>query len=267
MSKRKKYSDEKRKGNIGEALVQYILSRFCLVHKIDGSYDVGNDFICELLKGEYPANLLFYVQVKNTKEKPTRSRIGYKTIRYWEDSPIPVFVFWVKNIDRNFSKDSELIENIGQYLQYKRYTPILHNKIEDSKVGFKPFALKSFIEDLLTDHMRCQFVKGLTPMFTFKDFPKIPPMEIYPRKVIEEYENEILIKSWSNLLSVAILFYKKGLRAGSKKIKEDHLNKAQKASQLARAFFPKGGAIVKYDYFWKMVKEYERLIDEELKKI
>lgn len=59
MTKLPTYPKRKMKGNIGEALAQYVLSNFCLVHKIDGSSDVGNNLVCELIKDEHPTNLLF----------------------------------------------------------------------------------------------------------------------------------------------------------------------------------------------------------------
>src|SRR5687768_7189459 len=116
-----RYTDLKRKGNTGEALAQYIFSKFCLVHKIDGSNDIGNDFICELIKNQYPTNLLFYIQIKYTDRAP---RIRKETLEYWKGSPIPVYLFWIKdNIPPGaFSNDA-----LGKsYISYKRYTPILH---------------------------------------------------------------------------------------------------------------------------------------------
>ena len=148
-----KYSENKRKGNIGEAFVQAILSSFCLVHKIDGSQDLGNDFICELTKGEFPTNILFYVQVKHWSSSPQTSQMQ-KQFEYWKGSPIPVFLFWLnakKTIPFDKINELELKEKIIE-LKYKRYTPITHGNTEPKIRTFKPFTKYEFLRDLMVDY-------------------------------------------------------------------------------------------------------------------
>lgn len=41
------YPKTKQKGNKGEALVEIALSEYSIVHKIDGSKDIGLDLLCE----------------------------------------------------------------------------------------------------------------------------------------------------------------------------------------------------------------------------
>ena len=141
MSNLPKYTKEKMKGNIGEALVQYLLSHFCLVHKIDGSSDVGNDFICELIKENYPANLLFYVQVKFCKSPPSSSP---STIEYWKGSPIPVYLFWVKGDLPISFLNGDLMNFRNSEKYYKRMTPKLHRPDKHKREQFKKFTEKSF---------------------------------------------------------------------------------------------------------------------------
>lgn len=204
-----KYTNDKRKGNIGEALVQYLLSEFCLVHKIDGSNDVGNDFICELIRDESPTNLLFYVQVKYTNRSPSIRR---ETLEYWKGSPIPVYLFWIKDnsprsVTRLSSRHFEQAEK-----KYKRYTPILHDERRHRRERFKRFEKSQFLRDLLTDYARTQYQKGFAPVIKPGDFLTLedkidigfPQYKLLVQDVIPEYKNEIIKGGWANLFSLAI---------------------------------------------------------------
>jgi hypothetical protein len=205
-----KYTIEKQKGNIGEALVQYLLSDFCLVHKIDGSNDVGNDFICELIRDQSPTNLLFYVQVKYTKNKP---RIKKETLEYWKTSPIPVYIFWIKDkippragiiLSPDHFKDVQKM--------YKRCTPVVHNEIKHKNEDYKIFERKKFKRDLIIDYTRTQYKKGFAPVVQPRDFLTLeekkeigfPQYQFLINDVIKEYTKEIIAGGWSNLFSLAV---------------------------------------------------------------
>ena len=207
-----KYTREKMKGNIGEALVQYMLSHFCLVHKIDGSSDVGNDFICELIKENYPTNLLFYVQVKFYKTAPIPSPT---TIEYWKGSPIPVYLFWVKGDPPTSFLDGDLLNFKNSEKYYKRMTPKLHRPEKHKNEKFKKFTEKEFKRDLIIDYARTQYQRGFLPIVEPRDFLTLdekqvlgfPQYELLIKDVIPEYKDQILMRSWvqpfvtANLLS------------------------------------------------------------------
>jgi hypothetical protein len=209
-----KYTAEKQKGNIGEALVQYLLSDFCLVHKIDGSNDVGNDFICELIRDQSPTNLLFYVQVKYTKRKPF---IKKETLEYWKTSPIPVFVFWIKDKPRIGSSLTSAyhFENVEK--KYKRYTPVIHKERRHNNEDYKVFDKKDFLRDLIIDYARTQYKKGFAPVVKPRDFLTIetkmeigfPQYQLLIRDVIPEYTEDIIKGGWSNLFALAVSLCKK----------------------------------------------------------
>lgn len=201
-----KYTKQKKKGNIGEALVQYLLSDFSLVHKIDGSNDVGNDFICELINDESPTNLLFYVQVKYTNRKPT---IKKETLEYWKTSPIPVYLFWLK--DRAGGSPVTPEEFSRAEIKYKRYTPIVH-KNRHRNEDFKVFNRQTFLRDLITDYARTQYRKGFAPVLKPRDYLALeeknqigfPQYKLLVHEVIPEYREEILKGGWSNLLALGM---------------------------------------------------------------
>lgn len=195
------YTKNKMKGNIGEALVQYLLSSFCLVHKIDGSNDVGNDFICELIKENYPTNLLFYVQVKFTARSP---RIRKETIEYWKGSPIPVYVIWVKGDPPNSFTNNDSFDSDKSEKLYKRMTPFIHNPGKHKNEKFKKFEEKDFKRDLIVDYARTQYQKGFLPIIEPRDFLtldeklvlRLPKYQLPVRDVIPEYKDKILKRSW-----------------------------------------------------------------------
>ena len=253
-----KYTIEKQKGNIGEALVQYLLSDFCLVHKIDGSNDVGNDFICELIRDQSPTNLLFYVQVKYTKRKPY---IKPETMEYWKTSPLPVFVFWIKDTSltsRSLASASNL-KNVEK--KYKRYTPVMHNEKKHKKEDYKIFDRKIFLRDLIINSTRTQYKKGFAPIVSPRDFLTLedkieigfPQYQLLIKDVIPEYYEEIIKSSWSNLFSLAVLLYKNNSIA-ERKI-------AYKLFELSKEFLNKDEQIIDKQSFYNLINEYIEHLD------
>lgn len=208
MSNLPKYTINKKNGNIAEALIQTELSKFCLVHKIDGSNDIGNDFICELIRDKSPTNLLFYIQVKftSTEKKPN---IRQETKDYWKGSPIPVFVFWVKETQPIGLRS--LVYEPTTKIFYKRFTPIVHGKTNIRKEKYKEYERRLFMSDLIIDYMRTQYIKGFTPMLDVRDylglddklFTVLPRYFLPTKDVILEYRDQIKSKSWTTIFSLA----------------------------------------------------------------
>lgn len=204
------YTRQKMKGNIGEAFVQYVLSKFALVHKIDGSNDIGNDFICELIRDQSPTNLLFYVQVKYMQRRP---QVSQTTLEYWKSSPIPVYLFWLKDHPHALT-----IHEQGQYFlesidkKYKRFTPLIHEEKEQNKVEFFTFDEYRFKRDLIVDYARTQYVKGYTPVIKPRDFLNLieknnigfGPYQLYIKDLVPKYSNQIIGLGWANLFSIAV---------------------------------------------------------------
>jgi len=134
-------------GNRGEAFLEFIMSKYCLMHKIVGYKDIGIDYICEWLNGSTPSRILFGIQVKTSERKDIKvidkgvnrrlnelrsfsmNRLPFnikpETLTYWQGLEIPLYLFSV-------IKNSENIFDC----YYLRLTPILH-KINCSKSNDK----------------------------------------------------------------------------------------------------------------------------------
>lgn len=254
MSRLPKYTKEKMQGNIGEALVQYLLSNFCLVHKIDGSTDIGNDFICELIKDEYPTNLLFYVQVKYWETEPN---IRLETKAYWKGSPIPVYLFWVK-------KESNIPQDLLELKKfYKRYTPISHGKIKESAEEFHPYEEIEFKRHLIIDYARTQYFKGFTPVIKGRAFMRLSEKRItgmrryvlYTKDVIPEYSKELIQKGWVNLYTISTLLYKEG---GA-----ENRIMAEQILGLSKKLLLSQGTKEEKEVFLEEIEEFEEKIRKE----
>lgn len=174
----------KQTGNKGEAFIQELFCDYAIVHKIDGSNDVGLDFLCEWLKNEKPTGLLFGLQVKTTRkvknftQKGKQSntnfldefstsqissiKISDKTLGYWRNFNFPIFLFIV------------MITESSKLAFYKRYTTILHEikkerelpfYLANDDIGLRAYIYKEktwgFCRDLYFDHLRCQHFQGM----------------------------------------------------------------------------------------------------------
>lgn len=63
-----KRTDAQRIGVSAADLLNSVLTKFCNVHPVQQDRDMGIDFICELMQGQYPTGKLFNVQCKGTEE-------------------------------------------------------------------------------------------------------------------------------------------------------------------------------------------------------
>jgi len=194
MKKQPKVLETLRIGNRGEAFLEFIMSKHCLMNKIVGYRDVGVDYICEWLNGDTPTRILFGIQVKTTERKdvtvtnkginrrlnelpkveisPSPFDIEGKTIEYWSGLSIPLYLFLVIK-----ESDEEIFNTY-----YTRLTPVLHKKdgnivgkINEIKKGLfyqanknsefsaivpKPNKDGGFVRDLFIDSIRCSYQSG-----------------------------------------------------------------------------------------------------------
>lgn len=189
-----KYSTNLQKSNKGEAFLMSLLAGYALANRIAGANDVGLDFLCEWVYSGDPSGLLFAIQVKTTsseivdiiadridnglsnlkkftiknkKSQKLYPQIKYKTLKYWKNFEIPIYLFMV--VEKGIDKYD---------CYYKRYTPILHKKdmrkAEKNELFHKVYSsggkfltysdfkkqIGGFVRDLFIDYIRCKYYKG-----------------------------------------------------------------------------------------------------------
>ena len=194
-SKKSQVSNEARLSKQGEGFFLSLLSKYVILHKVEGGNDIGIDYFCEWINQERSesTNALFAVQLKTTREskvilkrfskddrrsdlelyeikrkdKSGKSRGNFdnslkpQTLEYWRGFEIPIYLF-VAVLSK--SKRSKLF--------YKRYTPILHRTdknlkfhLVNDKNSFLAFADNiskkgGFCRDFYIDYIRCNYKKG-----------------------------------------------------------------------------------------------------------
>jgi hypothetical protein len=82
-------------------------TEFCNVVPIPQSRDLGIDFYCELMEGEYPTGLLFNAQCKGKNKIDIKNNFFTKeikvtTINYWLKCPLPTILFIYDRQDKHF---------------------------------------------------------------------------------------------------------------------------------------------------------------------
>jgi len=102
-----KRTDAQRIGGSAADLLNSVFTNFCNVIPVQQYRDMGIDFICELMQGEYPTGKLFNVQCKGTEESEfkgdsIRVPIAVTTLNYWLIQPNPTFLVVVDRQNYNF---------------------------------------------------------------------------------------------------------------------------------------------------------------------
>lgn len=207
----KKYSENIKKGNKGQAIFETITGDYIIAHRIDTSKDIGVDYLCEWVNKDKPTGLVFAVQVKNYPSKKAikigneirlnlldiykiepNIYIEQRTQEYWNILGMPCFLFVV--IPKDNSVD----------LFYKRYTPIVNGKATELKspfykvndeLIFLAFArdnIGGFARDLYIDQIRCNYNKGLIAYLNprrigLKQFPDTD-RDVFFKDIFREYK-------------------------------------------------------------------------------
>jgi len=97
MTKLPKRTKSQRIGESAAELLNLVFTEFCNVIPVPQSRDLGIDFICELMQGEYPTGKLFNIQCKGTEEAEVkgdsiRVPIAVTTLNYWLIQRNPTFL-------------------------------------------------------------------------------------------------------------------------------------------------------------------------------
>ena len=196
ISKKSQVSNEAKLSRQGEGFFLSLLSKYAILHKVEGGNDIGIDYFCEWINQEKSesTNVLFAVQLKTTRENKVilknlktkdsgksnlnlyeikkikkdklngnfDNSIRPETKEYWRGFEIPVYLFVV--VLGESEKNNKLF--------YKRYTPILHKTDKNLKFFLvndnKSFIVYAdninktggFCRDLYIDYIRCNYKKG-----------------------------------------------------------------------------------------------------------
>ena len=106
MMKLPKRTDSQKIGVKASDFFSSVFSRFCNVIPVPQDRDLGIDFICEIMNGEYPTGKLFNVQCKGTEEVKIKNNsitisIKVTTLNYWLIQSNPTFLIVVDYQNKN----------------------------------------------------------------------------------------------------------------------------------------------------------------------
>jgi len=140
-------------GSKSEDAVSRVFTEFCNVIPIPQSKDIGIDFYCELIKGEFPTAKLFGIQckgkeqVKNCKDYFS-IQIELKTLNYWLILPFPVFLIVVDDTEQIFYwvYPKEQIEDLIELPDYKSIRIYKSNNF-DKSLKTLPKEINSVVDD------------------------------------------------------------------------------------------------------------------------
>jgi len=102
-----KRTQSQKAGESAADLFSSVFSEFCNVIPVPQSRDLGIDFICEIIEGDYPTGKLFNIQCKGTDEAKAHKKsihisIAVTTLNYWLLQPNPTFLVLVDRQKRFF---------------------------------------------------------------------------------------------------------------------------------------------------------------------
>ncbi len=214
----KKYKVTRQIGNKGVAYLENLLSDYAIVNKIDEAKDVGCDLLCEWVNKEIPSGLLFFIQVKTSRQKPNIELIEKKgrlnllemvkiknaphinedTMGYWGKLEIPAYLFVL------FENEKGIFD-----VYYKRFTPILTKEPLENKENFYRVSKNGrflafgevivgktrggFVRDLFIDYMRCNYKKGSLAYKNPRELglDQFPEKDVVFKDLAEEYKSEL----------------------------------------------------------------------------
>ncbi len=107
MNKLPKLTKSQITGESSAYLLSSVFTNFCRIIPVPQSCDVGIDFICEMIQGDFPTGKLFNIQCKGKEEGKVKGdsikvSIKVTTLNYWLIQPNPTFLVVVDRINRIF---------------------------------------------------------------------------------------------------------------------------------------------------------------------
>ena len=119
------YLKSKQTGNSGEALVESSLSHHAIIHRVDGSKDVGLDMICEWVNGEKPTQTMFGIQVKTTENIKLRPKNNKSRLNQLEEFWGCITIEQKTELINNLDNDIIYLSSNIILIRYQVYLPWL----------------------------------------------------------------------------------------------------------------------------------------------
>lgn len=107
MTKLPKRTNSQKIGVSTAELLSSVFTKFCNVIPVPQERDLGIDFICEVMEGEYPTGKLFNIQCKGKEQTKGESNlikvpIKVTTLNYWLLQSNPTFLIVVDDQNSSF---------------------------------------------------------------------------------------------------------------------------------------------------------------------
>jgi hypothetical protein len=107
MTKLPKRTKSQRIGVSAADFLSSVFAEFCNIIPVPQDRDLGIDFICEIMQGEYPTGKLFNIQCKGKEEAQVEGNsitlpIKVTTLNYWLLQPNPTFLIIVDCLNSVF---------------------------------------------------------------------------------------------------------------------------------------------------------------------
>lgn len=186
MEPQRKIPWNKQLGEIGESTIKSYLAYFS--DPMKPTFDVGIDFVCELIENGSPLGVFFLVQAKGTQhfdEKWGRS-FDRETIAFWLSQQFPVYVIVYDEVGKNCywmsveEQRQSLIERIKSDVKTVYLTV---DRARVLKSGENEQFMKRIKEDSASISFRFNLIQG-APLFIGEGYVKEIPILHLPDIVI-----------------------------------------------------------------------------------
>jgi hypothetical protein len=154
-------TENQRHGRSGEHTVESYLSSFS--NLMYPEYDLGIDYLCELIRNKSLSGRYFCVQVKSTKGFGSywRGSIKKETVALWLNQRYPVFLIVYERSSRNcyWASIQDMRESLTDKLQGKSKTVCV--RVDRSNVLNKDGHNVTFVKKVISDSLLVNALHGV----------------------------------------------------------------------------------------------------------
>lgn len=149
-----KRTKSQRIGQSAADFLKSVFTKFCIVIPVPQELDLGIDFICELMQGEYPTGKLFNIQCKGTEETEVKGNsitvpIAVTTLNYWllQKNPTLLIIVDCQNYIFYWSFPKDFLSSLNKNWQKQKKVSIpvsIQNRFEQD-INSLPAQLVSIV--------------------------------------------------------------------------------------------------------------------------